>query len=353
MTSPWPYTGKAVPQSKPMTSSAAPQPPARVVSELVPISPMSRNDGTQAGKARAQTTEQGFKTKPTNGGTPKRLWPTAVDSADRQDETAAATTPSRIKANKQSSQATSAKQQKPTVQQRKTVSKHEGKTTERKTLTFEPTSNDEHLRASEEQAKQDRWIVSDEKKGGVQMAKRLLSAVANASMVFGSTVMLKGLLLPKLTVHMPNIVYNVKKLLLITHATATRIVEQVAGHAGNYPKFALVYALTLFAASSLRLSGELHLFARLVMQACNAILGLHGISTDALRLTRTNDDEHENARVDEHENACEVLETSEEDEPEAEPDEPDATATDTDDADGSEDESASYKDFKTFWETRP
>ena len=109
MTTPWPYTGQAVPRTKPTTSSAAPQRPARVVSDLVPISTPSRNNGTQAGKARAQATEQGFKAKTTTllGGTPKRLWPTAVDSADRQDETAAATTPNRNMAERRATATTS------------------------------------------------------------------------------------------------------------------------------------------------------------------------------------------------------------------------------------------------------
>ena len=110
MTSPWSYTGKAAPQAKPMASSAAPQRPARVVADWVPIHTPNRNQGTHDGKARAQATEQGFKNKTTilQGGTPKRLFPTAVDSADRQHETATAATPDRIKADKKHSLATSA-----------------------------------------------------------------------------------------------------------------------------------------------------------------------------------------------------------------------------------------------------
>ena len=37
MTSPWPFTGKAVPRSKPMTSSAAPQRPAHAVTKVTQV----------------------------------------------------------------------------------------------------------------------------------------------------------------------------------------------------------------------------------------------------------------------------------------------------------------------------
>jgi hypothetical protein len=168
-------------------------------------------------------------------------------------------------------------------------------------------------------------------------------------MVFGSAMMLKGLLLPKLNVHMPNIMFNVKGLLLITHATATRVAEQVAGHASNYTKVASAYAIILFAASSLRLSGELRLLARLVMQVCNVILGLHGIELNV------------GSEATSSMQAAGYVEDAEETEDDAslspthgasEDEEPEAEATDAETSNESDD-NTSYKDFTTFWETRP
>ena len=111
MTTPWKYTGQSVPRGKPAIGTAAPAHPARVVADLVPISTPSRNDkDAQAGKASAQdhAAVKGY-TQPTQGGTPRRLWPTAVDSADRQEhDTTAASKPSCIKTEKRISLATPA-----------------------------------------------------------------------------------------------------------------------------------------------------------------------------------------------------------------------------------------------------
>jgi hypothetical protein len=53
-------------------------------------------------------------------------------------------------------------------------------------------------------------------KGGATMA-RLLKLAHNAGLVMGSTVMLKQLLLPKMLVHMPDIICYIKALALAMH----------------------------------------------------------------------------------------------------------------------------------------
>ena len=108
--------------------------------------------------------------------------------------------------------------------------------------------------------------------------------------------------------------------------------------------------MVLLAAATSKMINELHILARLIANMGIAILNIHGISTDALRLTRNSDDKRDDAHDSD---TLSSHATSDEDELAAEPDEPAAAATGTDSANGSEDERASSKDFTTFWETRP
>ncbi|KOO35068.1 hypothetical protein Ctob_016482, partial [Chrysochromulina tobinii] len=85
---------------------------------------------------------------------------------------------------------------------------------------------------------------------------------------------------------------------------------------------------------------ELRLLAHSIAHVGTAILGMHGISMNG-----TNHD------LDDDAGCSSSQVTSDEEEPIAE--EHDAAATGTDGTEGDDDESANYKDFTTFWETRP
>ena len=151
-----------------------------------------------------------------------------------------------------------------------------------------------------------------------------------------------------MNVYMPNIIICAKTLLMYLRAATRRSVEHAARLVGAYPKIASAYAMVILAASATKMINELRLLTRLVAHLGTAVLNLHGIPVDALRLMRTSDDDREDACESEPPSA-----TSDADEADVELDEPGAATTDAEDTNGSEDESASYKDFKTFWETRP
>jgi hypothetical protein len=169
---------------------------------------------------------------------------------------------------------------------------------------------------------------------------RSLHLAYNAGLVLGSTVMLKQLLLPKMHVHMPDIIRWIKALMLAVRTAVMRSVEHGARLAGAYPKTASAYAMVMLAASASRMLKELSLLAHFIAHVGTAIISMHGIS-----MSGTNHD------LDDDAGCSSPQVTSDEEEPIAE--EHDAAATGTDGTDGDDDEGANYKDFTTFWETRP
>ena len=178
-------------------------------------------------------------------------------------------------------------------------------------------------------------------------AARLLTLTCNAGIIMSSMMVLKELLLPKLLDYMPIIMRYVKEKMLSTRVAMMRHAEHGARLAGGYPAIASTYAMILLAASASRLSNELRLIVRIV-RAGIAILGIHGIPTNAMRMTSASDDGHDDDASD----SGSILSSSsksDEQELEAEQNEKrDEEATGTD-----EDEDKAYRDYTTFWETRP
>ena len=72
---------------------------------------------------------------------------------------------------------------------------------------------------------------------------------------------------------------------------AMRSIEHAARLAGAYPKIASAYAMVILAASATKMINELRLLAHLIAHAGTAILGMHGIQTDAWLLTNASVDE--------------------------------------------------------------
>ena len=181
-------------------------------------------------------------------------------------------------------------------------------------------------------------------------AARLFTLTYNAGIVMSSMMVLKELLLPKLLDYMPIITRYVKEKMLSARVAMMRHAEHCARLAGGYPATASAYAMILLAASASRLSNELRLIVRIV-RAGTAILGIHGISINALRMTSASDDEHADdasdsgsmlsspSKSDEQELGAEQNETRDEE----------ATGTEEDVSD----EDKAYRDYTTFWETRP
>ena len=82
-----------------------------------------------------------------------------------------------------------------------------------------------------------------------------------------------------------SIMFYVKELMPCMRANATRSIEHGAYLIGGYPKAASAYAMVLLAASASRLAKDLRHLCHLVMHACIALLGMHGIPMNAMRLT--------------------------------------------------------------------
>jgi hypothetical protein len=104
--------------------------------------------------------------------------------------------------------------------------------------------------------------------------------------------------------------------------------------------------MVMLAASASRMMNELRLLAHSIAHAGTAILDMHGISMHGANYD-LNDDAGSNS------SAPSSQATSDEEELELDTEEHGAAATGTDGTDGDDDESATYKDFTTFWETRP
>ena len=193
MTTPWKYTGQSVPRGKPAKGTAAPAHPARVEADLVPISTPSRNDkDAQAGKASAQdhAAVKGY-TQPTQGSTPRRLWPTAVDSADRQEhDTTAASKPSWIKTEKRISLATPAGLQTTTKAARKQTRNEHDRSTHVQTRALHRSAAST---GGTYRAFKGTEIESGANNGGngYQMIVRFFELASNTGLVVGSTVVLK------------------------------------------------------------------------------------------------------------------------------------------------------------------
>ena len=342
MTTPWKYTGQSVPRAKQAAGTAALEHPARVVADLVTTSTPSRKikKDAQTEKASAHTTA-GFKERATKGGTPKQLWPSTDGSVERQNEVHSANTPVRIKAEGTKSRASGHNTRFQTTLGQDEEALHKA----------EPSGN-AHVHARTRrtlQSTQRRPIAPPSmvnvwlNKGGATMA-RLLKLASNAGLVMGSTLMLKQLLLPKTHVHMPDIIRWIKALMLAVRTAVMRSAEHGARLAGAYPKTASAYAMVMLAASASRMLKELSLLAHFIVHAGTAILGMHGISMNG-----TNHDLDDDAGCSSSAPSSQV--TSDEEEPIAE--ERDAAATGTDGTDDDDEESTNYKDFTTFWETRP
>ena len=290
MTTPWKYTGQSVPRGKQHAGAAAPEHPARVVSDLVTISPMSRIDkDAQAAIASAQTMAKGFKERATKGGTPKQLWPSTDSSVERQLEVHAASTPVRIKADRTGSRALAQntrfqdtlvenndaprKMKEPSGSA--ATRKSRGHVERRGNLSTPPNKTNGG---------------TNNNGGDYQMTTHFLALTYNAGLVVGLTVMLKELLLPKMNVYMPAIMCYVKALMHTLRAAMTRSVEHGTRLVGGHPKFASAYAMILLVASASRLTNELQFLARLIAHASTAILKIHGIPVNALRMISASDD---------------------------------------------------------------
>ena len=256
MTSPWPYTGKAVPRSKPMVSSAAPQRPARVVADSVTIStPTRSNDKDAQAKAGAQdnTAVKGSKAQPTQGGTPRRLWPAAVDSTDRQYETTAASTPGRIMA-KRTSLATTDRLQDTAKTSRTTArTTHDRITHERTRALSQTAASNRRNNADIQMDESDAGTIKEK---GNKLVTRTFELAKSTGLVVSSMVLLKELLLPKMNVYMPNIIICAKTLLMYLRAATRRSVEHAARLVGAYPKIASAYAMVILAASATKMINE-------------------------------------------------------------------------------------------------
>jgi hypothetical protein len=314
-----------------------------VVADLVTTSTPSRkiNKDAQTEKASAHTTA-GFKERAaTKGGTPKQLWPSTDGSVERQNEVHSANTPVRIKAEGTKSRASRHNTRFQTILGQDDEALHKA----------EPSGN-VHGQVRTHRTRQSapcRTIAPPNtvtvwfSKGGATMA-RFLNLAYNAGLAMGSTVMLKQLLLPKMHVHMPDIIRCIKALMIAMRTAMKRSAEHGARLAGAYPKTASAYAMVMLAASASRMLNELRLLAHFIAHTGTAILGMHGISMNV-----TNKDIHDD--VGSNSSAPSSQATSDEEELDAE--EHGAATTDTDGTDGDDEESANYKEFTTFWETRP
>ena len=272
MATPWKYTGQLVPRAKQVVGTAALEHPARVVSDLVTTSTPSRkiNKDAQTEKASAQTTA-GFKERATKGGTPKQLWPSTDVSVERQNEVHSANTPVRIKGEGTKSRASGHNTRFQTTlgQDEEALHKAEPSGNAHVQVRTRRTLQSAPRRPIAPPSTVNVWL----NKGGAMMARSLHLAY-NAGLVMGSTAMLKQLLLPKMHVHMPDIIRWIKALMFAVRTAATRSAEHGARLAGAYPKTASAYAMVMLAASASRMRNELSLLAHFIAHVGTAILGI-------------------------------------------------------------------------------
>ena len=223
MATPWKYTGQLVPRAKQAGGTAALEHPARVVSDLVTTSTPSRkiNKDAQTEKASAHTTA-GFKERATKGGTPKQLWPSTDGSVERQNEVHSANTPVRIKAEGTKSRASGHNTRFQTTlgQDEEALHKAEPSGNAHVQVRTRRTLQSAPRRPIAPPSMGNAWL----NKGGATMA-RLLKLAYNAGLVMGSTVMLKQILLPKMHVHMPDIIRWIKALMLAVRTAVMRSIE--------------------------------------------------------------------------------------------------------------------------------
>jgi len=314
-----------------------------VVADSVPISTPNRkiNKDAQAEMASAQTMV-GFKERATKGGTPKRLWPSTDNSVERQDEVHAAQTPVRIKANRTGSRAPNHNTRfQVTLDTENDASRTAKKPSgiKRECMNQERAGRDANAYAGMPLATTTANIGPGSIAALLAIALRM---ARHTGTIVGSTMMIKELLLPHLHNYIPAIITFVKRTLANMRASAVQIAARGMMLARSHPAATTAYALIMLATSAAASANETRRIAAMLAHAQDTLLAMYGF-TRVKDIDNLNDDANGSDSPPSSQVASdeEELGTKEHD------------AGTTEDTDGDEDENASYKDFTSFWETRP